>query len=152
MAFWPAAARMAASRGALDAWVAAYLRQPGWANPGLRAGLAAQPRHWLGPLRFALGRLSRCTGPEPGVEHPMPETEWSDHIHSLAKGLTDPDTVPPLIAEWRAPRLGLRDGNRRHAAMLLMGWTKAWTQVWTNSPEDHAAAAHALKETALGPA
>ena len=143
---------MAASRGSLDAWVAAYLNQPGWANPGLRAGLATQPRRWLGPLRIALGRLIRCTGPEPGMEHPVPGNEWSRRIHSLAKGLTDPDTVPPLIAEWRAPRLSLRDGNHRHAAMELNGWARAWTLVWTNSPEDHAAAAHALKETTLGPA
>jgi hypothetical protein len=44
--------------------------------------------------------------------------------------------VPPLIAEYRAGTLSLRDGNHRHEAMRRKGWPACWVIVWYNSQAD----------------
>ncbi len=111
----------AASRGRLDHWVHDYLSAGPWANAGLRDGLRLQRRYWIGPLLLPLQRLDRCCGPEPGMEFPISADAWQRRVSAIASRLADPMDVPPLLIEWRAGALSIRDGNHRHAAMAAAG-------------------------------
>ena len=129
--------RAAAKAGGLAHWVDRYLRAGAWANAGLREGLRRQQRFWLGPLLLPLHRLERCCGPEPEMEFVMPPDSWQRRISDIRRRLADPLDVPPLIVEWRAGVLSIRDGNHRHGAMAAAGWDACWVIVWCNSPRDH---------------
>lgn len=126
----------AAADGQLEAWIYRYLQAGEWANRALLAGLRKQPRCWLGPLEIELARLSRCCGPEPGLEFPVPASLWDAKVTHLADTLTEPAAVPPLIVEYRAGALSVRDGSHRHEAMRRKGWLKAWVLIWHNSWSD----------------
>jgi hypothetical protein len=130
----------AANGGHLDDWVHGYLGGGPWANTGLRDGLRSQPRYWIGPIVLPLARLIRCCGPEPEVEFRIPAEAWQRKVSGIASNLADPMSVPPLIAEWRSATLSIRDGNHRHAAMGLTGWSTCWVVIWCNSVADHEAA------------
>ncbi|MGF1447447.1 MAG: hypothetical protein ACFBRM_14790 [Pikeienuella sp.] len=77
-AFGTEAARAAAAEDRFYAWVSAYLSAPASRNPGLRDGLAAAPRWWLGPLALPLERLEPSHGPSPSMESP------ADHAAACA--------------------------------------------------------------------
>jgi hypothetical protein len=126
----------AANCGRLDDWVDRYLSAGAWANAGLREGLRRQRRYWIGPLTLALDRMERCCGPEPGMEFPVPMDAWQRRVSDMAARLADPAAIPPLILEWRAGVLSVRDGNHRHAAMPAAGWSSCWVIVWCNSASD----------------
>lgn len=129
-----------AQAGRLQNWVLDYLAAGHSANPGLRAGLLLQKRYWLGPLSLALSRLERCCGPEAGMAYRVPAGIWAERIESMASGLVDVESLPPLIVEWRARHLLIRDGNHRHAAMTLKGWSCCFVVIWCNSEDDFGAA------------
>jgi hypothetical protein len=140
----------AANSGRVEDWVHAYLGAGPWANSGLREGLQRHPRHWIGPLLLPLQRLERCCGPETGMEFSVPADAWHCKVSEIASGLTDPKDLPPLIVEWRAALLSIRDGNHRYAAMTAAGWRACWVIIWCNSAGDHARARTALGQ-ACGP-
>jgi len=140
-----------AGSGRLDAWVHSYLGGGPWANAGLRDGLRRQPRYWTGPHLLPLSRLERCCGPEPAMEYRVPAETWRRKVAGIASHLDDPMGVPPLITEWRAGRLSIRDGNHRLAAMVEAGWESCWVIVWCNSPADFDTALQALGEKGLIP-
>jgi len=134
----------AANCGRLDDWVHRYLSGGLWANAGLRDGLRLQRRYWIGPLLVPLQKLERCCGPEPAMEFPVPTDAWENKISNIASGLTDPKNLPPLIVEWRAGVLSVRDGSHRHGAMTAAGWSDCWVVVWCNTSDDYARARTAL--------
>jgi hypothetical protein len=127
------AAQQAAAQEQLEAWLYRYLQAGAWANLGLFEGLQRQPRWWLGPLEIDLGRLSRCCGPEPGMEYPVPAEAWDARVTALAERLSQPLEMPPLIVEYDQGRLSIRDGNHRHEAMQRKGWRTGWVVIWHNS-------------------
>jgi Phytanoyl-CoA dioxygenase (PhyH) len=139
----------AANCGRLDDWAHRYLSAGPWANAGLRDGLRLQRRYWIGPLLLPLDRLERCCGPEPGMEFPVPAEAWQRKVGGIASGLTDAMDVPPLLVEWRAGALSVRDGSHRHAAMTAAGWRACWAIVWCNSADDYGKARSVLDADSL---
>ena len=139
----------AANCGRLDDWAHRYLSSGPWANGGLRDGLRLQRRYWIGPLLLPLNHLERCCGPEPRMEFPTPADAWQRKVAGIASGLTDPMDVPPLLVEWRAGRLSVRDGSHRHAAMTAVGWNACWVIVWCNNADDYATARSCLDADSL---
>jgi len=129
------ALRFAAS-GEIATWVHAYLENGAWANLALSDGLRRAPRWWRGPLEVPLDRLIRCTGPEPEMEYRQPVDEWESRVGRIGNAFPSLQDVPPLLIEYRAGALSLRDGNHRHEAMRRRGWTTAWVIVWYNSQID----------------
>jgi hypothetical protein len=127
----------AANCGRLDDWAHSYLSAGHSANAGLREGLRLQRRYWIGPLLLPLERLERCCGPEPGMEFPVPVGAWQRKVSDIASGLKDPMSVPPLIIEWRAGVLSVRDGSHRYAAMTVAQWDACWVIVWCNNANDY---------------
>ena len=134
----------AANRGSLDDWVYRYLSDGPWANLGLRNGLRRQRRYWIGPRILPLARLERCCGPEPGLEYHIPSEAWERKVAMIAASLREPESVPPLIVEWRSGTLSIRDGSHRSAAMIRAGWTECWVIVWCNDLADYHAAQAAI--------
>ena len=62
---------------------------------------------------------------------------WRHRIQVMAESMTDPLAIPPLIVEYRDGELSIRDGNTRHGAMTLKGWTMCWVIVWYNTQADY---------------
>ena len=120
------AAQKYAREGKIEDWVHAYLTSGYWANPAFAEGLKLQRRWWIGPVELPLDALSRAVGPEPGMEFPDDAENWRRRTGAMADSLTDPLSIPPLIVEYRDGELSIRDGNTRHGAMTLKGWTKCW--------------------------
>lgn len=138
-----------AEAGNLQDWVLDYLASGDWANLGLRDGLLLHKRYWTGPLPMAISRLERCCGPEAGMAYHVPGDIWKKRVEEIAAGLTDARRLPPLIVEWRERHLVIRDGNHRHAAMTLKGWTSCFAVIWCNSQADHLAALTQLSGMAV---
>jgi hypothetical protein len=88
--FSTCSAQQAAAAGQLEPWIYGYLQGGAWANRGLLEGLQKQQRWWLGSMEVELDRLSRCCGPEPGMEYRVPADAWDKRVAALAAGLTDP--------------------------------------------------------------
>ena len=78
------------------------------------------------------------------MEFPVPAEAWQCKISEIASSLGDPKDVPPLIVEWRAGVLSIRDGSHRYAAMMATGWDACWVIVWCNTADDYARAREAL--------
>ena len=134
------ACKAAANIGSLDDWVHSYLNGGPWANVGLSEGLRRQRRYWLGPILLPPNSLERCCGPEPEMEYRMPADGWRRRVTAIADSLVDARKLPPLIVEWRAGTLSIRDGSHRHAAMVKTGWHSCWVIIWCNSANDFEAA------------
>jgi hypothetical protein len=126
-----------AREGKLEEWVHKYLMAGQWANPGLSNGLKLQRRWWHGPVEINLTDLARAVGPESGMEYQVENDYWLNRIRKMAKSLTDPLSIPPLIVEYRSGELSIRDGNTRHGAMSVVGWTKCWVIIWYNTESDY---------------
>ena len=139
-----ASCEAARRKGAIDDWVDRYLAAGPWANDGLRTGLRLAPRLWIGPLGLPLANLERCCGPEPTMKYREPEDIWQRRTIGMASGLTTPEALPPLLVEWRAGTLSIRDGNHRHAAMTLRRWPECWCLVWCNDRQAYDAATAVL--------
>jgi hypothetical protein len=126
-----------AREGKLEEWVHTYLNAGHWANPGFSDGLKLQERWWIGPIEMELTALSRAVGPEAGMEYQVDKDSWHRRIDKMAQSMTDPLAIPPLIVEYRSGELSVRDGNTRHGAMSLRGWSACWVLIWYNSEEDY---------------
>jgi hypothetical protein len=132
-----ASASQAVQASTLEDWIHTYLTTGDWANEGLAYGLKRQQRWWRGPLELPLAALSRCCGPEPEMEYVMDEALWAQRIETMAATLADPLALPPLIVEYRQGNLSVRDGNKRHAAMVRKDWQACWVLIWYNSLDDY---------------
>jgi hypothetical protein len=71
------------------------------------------------------------------MEFVVDKTNWFAWTSKLAKSFSNPVSLPPLIAEYRAGKLSVRDGNTRYGAMRLLGWPKCWVIIWYNSESDY---------------
>ena len=124
--------------GKIEEWVHRYLLSGrcGKTNPEFSAGLKREKRWWNGPLEIKLDDLSPAVGTEPGMEYVVDEDEWRIRTGRLAQTFTDPQFLPPLIAEFRDGELSIRDGNTRIGAMRLLGWSSCWVVIWYNTLGD----------------
>lgn len=138
-AFDLASARRAASAGAIEAWIHAYLVGGPWANPGLSSGLLRQRRWWRGPMSVSLAQLVRCCGSEPEMEYRITPEVWERRVGSLVASFTTVAALPPLLAEYRGGSLSVRDGNHRLAAIEHLRWPIAWVVIWYNTEADYLA-------------
>ena len=130
-------AQNAARDGKIEEWVHRYLTAGRWANPAFSRGLKLEKRWWNGPVEVRLADLSRCVGPEPGMEYPVTHEYWEQRTRQLAMTLVDPLDIPPLIVEYRGGELSVRDGNTRHGAMERLGWPKCWVIFWYTAESDY---------------
>ncbi len=130
------AAQKLAREGKIEEWVHRYLLAGPWANPAFAVGLKLEKRWWRGPVEVALSALSRAVGPEAGMEYPVSAGYWVERTQKLASTLTDLSAIPPLIVEYRAGILSVRDGNTRMGAMELLGWPRCWVIFWYTSERD----------------
>ena len=135
--FSVSAAQQYARKGRLEEWVHMYLTTGHWANPAFSEGLKLQQRWWIGPTEIELATLSRAVGPEPGMEYPGDADNWQQCTSAMAQSMTNLLSIPPLIVEYRNGELSVRDGNTRHGAMTLKGWTTCWVLIWYNAKADY---------------
>ena len=142
-------ARIHAQQDNLEAWVHTYLLAGSWANQGLSDGLKREQRWWRGPFEVLLVDVIRCCGPEPGMEYRIDPAWWEKRITDLAASFTKLENIPPLIVEYRAGLLSLRDGNHRHEAIRRKGWQICWIIIWYNSQADYDADAERWQKVEL---
>ena len=123
-----------AQAGHVEAWVHKYLLcgLGGQTNPQFSEGLKREKRWWNGPVELNLNDLSPAVGPEPGMEYVVDREHWAALTGRMAKSFSAPQSIPPLIAEYRAGELSVRDGNTRYGAMWLLGWTTCWVIIRYN--------------------
>lgn len=126
--------------GKIEEWVHKYLLSGvgGATNPEFSKGLKREKRWWNGPLELPLVDLSPAVGPEPGMEYVIDRDRWLARTRKLAESFSNPLCLPPLIAEYRAGALSVRDGNTRYGAMQLLGWQACWVVIWYNAESDYA--------------
>ena len=128
-----------AKEGKVEEWVHKYLLsgRGGKSNPEFSEGLKREKRWWNGPVELDLNDLSPAVGTDPGMEYVVDKDSWYAWTSRLAKSFSNPASLPPLIAEYRAGELSVRDGNTRYGAMKLLGWTTCWVIIWYNSESDY---------------
>ena len=124
------AARDAAERDELDAWVARFLASPGSDNAPLAHKLTEPPRWWLGPVQVPVDQLHRLAGP-PGdpVLVPVDDDYWRDDIDDMADLIEDQWEPPPVIVTHRDGRLDLEDGNHRVEGLRRAGEDHVWAVI-----------------------
>jgi hypothetical protein len=71
------------------------------------------------------------------MEYDVDKDYWHARTSKLAESLSNPLSLPPLIAEYRAGELSVRDGNTRYGAMKFLGWPTCWVIIWYNSEGDY---------------
>lgn len=132
-------AQVWAKNGKVEEWVHRYLLsgKGGKSDPEFSEGLKREKRWWNGPAELSLDDLTPAVGTEAEMEFVVDRAIWYAWTSRLAKSISNPRSIPPLIAEYRAGELSIRDGNTRYGAMRLLGWTKCWVIVWYNSENDY---------------
>jgi hypothetical protein len=135
------AARQAAERGDLRAWVAGFLASPGSDNAPLAAELSERLEHWVGPVRIAVSRIERLAGPpEDPVLCPVDDDYWDDRVPDMAERIEDDGWEPaPVIVAYRDGQLALEDGNHRLESLRRAGRQDAWAIVGFESEADRIA-------------
>ncbi len=128
-----------AKEGKIEEWVHKYLLtgRGGKTNPEFSEGLKRDKRWWNGPIEVSLMDLSPIVGTDSGMEYEVDKEYWHARTSKFAKSFTNLLSLPPLLVEYRAGELSLRDGNTRYAAMNLLGWAKCWVIVWYNTESDY---------------
>jgi hypothetical protein len=130
-----AAARAAAERNELDAWVARSLTSSGSDNAALAGKLLQPPRWWLGPVMLPLDQLQRLAGPSDApVLCPVDEDYWRDDVEEMAERIEDRWEPPPVIVSHRDGRLELEDGNHRVEGLRRAGKGYAWAVIAFEDP------------------
>jgi hypothetical protein len=133
------AARAAAGRQELDAWVVEFLESPGSDNALLAAKLQDRYRWWLGPVRLPLDELHRLAGPsDQPVLVEVDDDEWRDDVEDMKELIDDDWEPPPVIVTWQDGRLVLEDGNHRAESLRRAGEAEAWAVVGFDDPEERA--------------
>ena len=128
-----------AGEGKIEEWVHKYLLtgRGGKSNSEFSEGLKREKRWWNGPIELSLNELSPAVGTSPGMEFVVDKDYWSARTNKMAKSFSNPLSLPPLIAEYRAGELSVRDGNTRYGTMRLLEWPKCWVIIWYNSESDY---------------
>lgn len=128
-----------ASIGKVEEWVHKYLLsgKGGKSDPEFSEGLKREQRWWNGPIELSLNDLSPAVGTEPGMEFVIDKDRWYAWTSRLAISFSNPLSLPPLIVEYRAGELSIRDGNTRYGAMRLLGWASCWVIIWYNLESDY---------------
>jgi hypothetical protein len=131
------AARAAAERDELAAWVAEFLASPGSDNAELGEELTNKLQWWLGPVEVPLKQLHRLAGP-PGdaVLCPVDEDDWRDDVDDLAQKVDDGWEPPPVIVSYRDGQLVLEDGNHRVEGVRRSGAHHTWAVIGFDDPEE----------------
>ena len=137
-----------AKEGIIEEWIHKYLLsgRGGKSNPEFSEGLKREKHWWNGPVELSLNNLSPAVGTDPGMEFVVDKDYWYTRTSKLAESFSNPVSLPPLIAEYRAGELSIRDGNTRYGAMRFLGWTTCWVIIWYNSERDY----HEHNETLFG--
>jgi hypothetical protein len=132
------AARSAARRDELEAWVAEYLSSPGSDNAALATELLGRLQEWLGPVSLPINRLHRLAGPaDHPVLCPVDDDAWRDDVDDMADKIEEDGWEPaPLIVSVRDGQLVLEDGNHRVEGLRRAGEAEAWAVVGFDAPED----------------
>ena len=121
-------AQGAADEGRLAEWVGAFLASPGSGNAELAAALAMRGTTYLGPVRFALDRLTPMAGPDgDDVIVPVAKEDWESDVESMEQSLEEGWHPPPLLVSHHDGEYFLEDGNHRCETMRRAGTTDAWT-------------------------
>lgn len=129
------AARAAAERDELDAWVARFLASPGSDNTLLADNLSEPPRWWLGPVQLPVDQLHRLAGPpDAPVLCPVDEDYWSDDVEDMAERIEDRWEPPPVIVSHRDGQLVLEDGNHRVEGLRQAGKDHVWAVIAFEDP------------------
>jgi hypothetical protein len=132
------AAREAAERDELNAWVAEFLGSPGSDNAVLGEQLTQPPRTWVGPMRLPIDQLNRLAGPsDDPVLVEVDEDDWRDDVGHMAEQVSEGWEPPPVIVTFRDDQLVLEDGNHRVEALRQAGRDDAWCLVSFETAEDH---------------
>ena len=124
------AAREAAGRDELGAWVSRFLASPGSDNRELGEMLSERLRFWVGPLKLPLDELNRLAGPpDAPVLVALDEDDWHDRVDDMAKRAGSGWEPPPVIVSYRNEELVLEDGNHRVESIRRAGQSDAWAVV-----------------------
>jgi hypothetical protein len=133
------AARAAADRDELDAWVARFLASPGSDNAELAAGLTEPPRWWLGPVQVPSDQLQRLAGPpDAPVLVAVDDDYWRDDVDDMARRIEDDEDgwePPPVIVTHQDGDLVLEDGNHRVEGLRRAGQDQVWAIIAFDDPE-----------------
>jgi len=123
-----ASARHAANEDRLAEWVVDFLSSPGSSNPALAAAFAMSGATYLGPMRFALDRLTPMAGPDGDeVVVPVAEEDWESDVEGMEHSIEQGWHPPPLLVSHHDGKYFLEDGNHRYEALRRIGATHAWT-------------------------
>lgn len=137
-AFSVEAARRAAERDELDAWVARFLASPGSDNAPLAHQLSEPSRWWLGPVQVRTDQLHRLAGPpDAPVLCEVDEDYWRDDVDDLAERVEDEEDdwePPPVVVTHRDGRLVLEDGNHRVEGVRRAGKDHVWAVIAFDDP------------------
>ena len=123
-----ASAMRASDEGLLAEWVSDFLASPGSSNPALAAALAMRGATYLGPIRFALDRITPMAGPDgDDVIVPVSKEDWEFDVEGMEQSVDQGWHPPPLIVSHRDGKYFLEDGNHRCETLRRAGTTEAWT-------------------------
>ena len=118
----------AAQDGRLAAWVVDFLASPGSSNSALAAALAMREVTYLGPVRFALDRLTPMAGPDGDkVIVPVPKEDWESDVAAMVRSIEQGWHPPPLLVSHHDGKYFLEDGNHRCETLRRAGMAHAWT-------------------------
>ncbi|MFA6253820.1 MAG: hypothetical protein WC640_00985 [Candidatus Paceibacterota bacterium] len=138
--FSPQVARLAAKEEKTHDWACRFLDSPGGNQnmaKGMRRRFESGEVYWLGPINFPLHELTRCCGPEKGIEYPETEKIWIGKLGKLRRAIKEGEKFPVIIVNPRPwPILSIRDGNHRYEALCLEKKKKYWTLFWFDNKKD----------------
>ena len=122
-----ASARHAADEGRLAEWVVNFLSSPGSSNSALAAAFAVSGATYLGPIRFALDRLTPMAGPDGDeVVIPVSEEVWESDVEAMEHSIEQGWHPPPLLVSHHDGKYFLEDGNHRYETLRRTGASHAW--------------------------
>ena len=122
-----ASAQHAADEGRLAEWVVDFLASPGSSNSALAAAFAMSGATYVGPIRFALDRLTPMAGPVGDeVVVPVAEGVWESDVEAMEHSVEHGWHPPPLLVSHHDGKYFLEDGNHRYDTLRRMGATHAW--------------------------
>ena len=120
-------AQRAAEEGRLAEWVVDFLASPGSSNSALAAAFTMSGATYVGPIRFALDRLTPMAGPVGDeVVVPVAERVWESDVEAMEHSIEQGWHPPPLLVSHQDGKYFLEDGNHRYETLRRTGATHAW--------------------------
>ena len=131
------AARTAAERDTLAAWVSRFLASPGSDNAVLAEELPNRFRWWCGPVRVRLDRLRRLAGPpDAPVLCPVDDDFWRSDVDEIAERVERGWEPPPVIVSFAGDHMVLEDGNHRVEGLRRSGRQEVWAVIGFDDPDE----------------